>query len=166
MKAYLKNPNLYYAVVPVVAVLWVLFVMTISLPAAGRKWDKSRSDYDQAQVLIGKIAAIAPERLNQANVISGGKFDYSIAIEEVAKLARIPPSSYSLTARAPTRSAGKDKKSADVTINTVDIETLAKFLSQVLLRWSDLECDLLSVARLPAGKNVWKATMKFTYAPK
>ena len=37
MKAYLKNPNLYYAVVPVVAVLWVLFVMTISLPAAGRK---------------------------------------------------------------------------------------------------------------------------------
>jgi hypothetical protein len=166
MKAYLKNPNLYYVVVPVAAALWVLFVMMVSLPAAGRKWDKCRGDYDKAQDLIARIAAIDPDRLTRANAVSGGKFDYSIAVEEVAKLVKIPSSNYSLTARKPVHSGGKDKQNADVTINVVDIETLARFISQMLLRWSDIECDLLSIDRLPAGKNAWKATMKFTHAPK
>jgi len=138
-----------------------------SLPAADKKWDKSQSDFNKAQDLIAKIAALDPDRLNyKAEKAGGSKFDYSSAIEEIAKIVAIPSSSYSLVARRPATSGGKEKKSADVTISTVDIETLAKFISQMLLRWSDLECDLLSIDRLPAGKNNWKAVMKFTYAPK
>ncbi len=167
MKAYLKNPNFYYMLAPAAAALWIVFVMSVSLPAAEKRWTKTQTDFNRAQDLIARIIALDPDRLQYKTAKGGSsKFDYSTAIQEIATLVKIPPSNYSLVARRPVRSGGKEKRSADVTISTVDIETLAKFISQMLLRWSDLECDLLSIDRLSTGKNNWKATMKFTYAPK
>ena len=136
MKDYLKNPNLYFAAAPVAATIWMLFILFVSLPAIEKKLDKSRSDYNKAQDLIAKIAQKDPDRLHyKTEKGSGGKFDYSNAIEEVAKLVKIPSPSYQ--ARKPVRSGGKDKQSADITIDSIDIESLARFVSQMLLRWSD-----------------------------
>jgi len=167
MKAYLKNPNLYYIVAPAAAALWVIFLMTVSLPATDKNIKAAQNDYSKAQDLLAKIANIDPGRLHYKAPKNGARqFDYSTAIEEIAGMVKIPSSNYTLVARRPVRTGGKERRSADLTISTVDIETLAKFTSQMLLRWSDLECELMSLDRLSTGKNHWKAIVKFTYSPK
>ncbi len=164
MKDYFKNPNLYYIAVPLAATVWVIFVAVFSLPAANSKWEKKQEDYKRAQRLIAKIVTLAPERLNyEAKKDSSGEFDYSIAVEEITKLVKIPSSNLALTGRKTLRSGGKPRRSADISIEPVDIETLSRFISQILLRWPDLECDRLSIDKLPAGKDSWKASMKFIY---
>lgn len=164
MKDYFKNPNLYYIAVPLAATVWVIFVAVFSLPAANSKWEKKQEDYKQAQRLIAKIVTLAPERLNdKAKEGSSGDFDYSVAVEEITKLLHIPSSNLSLTGRSAIKSRGKRKRRAEITIDPVDIETLSHFISQILLHWPDLECNSLSIAKLPAGKDSWKASMKFIY---
>ncbi len=164
MKDYFKNPNLYYIAVPLAATVWVIFVAVFSLPAANSKWEKKQEDYKQAQRLIAKIVTLAPERLNyEAKKNSSGEFDYSIAIEEIRKLVKIPSSNLSLTGRKTLRSGGKPRRSADISIKPIDIETLSRFVSQILLHWPDLECNRLSITKLPARKDSWNAVVKFIY---
>ncbi len=164
MKDYYKKANLYYAAVPLVAMAFVLFVAAISLPAAGRKWKNKQEDYSKAKNLIEKIVALDPERLNyEVKKGSSGEFDYSTAVVEIIKLVKIPESNYSLRGHGMTKSGGKLRKSADVTLEKIGIETLSRFISQILLRWPDLQCDRLSIDKDPGGKDLWKATMKFVY---
>ena len=81
-------------------------------------------------------------------------------------LVKIASSNYSLRGHPITKSGGKLRKSADVTIEKVNIETLSRFISQILLRWPDLQCDRLSIDTDPGGKDMWKATIKFVYTYK
>lgn len=164
MRDYYKKANLYYAAVPLVATVFVIFVAAISLPAASRKWKNKQEDYSKAERLIRKIAALDPERLNyEAEKGSSGEFDYSTAVVEITKLVKIASANYSLRGHGMTKSGGKLRKSADVTIEKVGIEALSRFISQILLRWPDLQCDRLSIDTDPGGKDLWKATMKFVY---
>ncbi len=164
MKDYYKNPNLYYTAVPLVATVFVIFVAAISLPAASRKWKNKQEDYSKSESLIRKIVALDPERLNyKAEKGSSGEFDYSTAVVEIEKLVKIPSSNLSLRGHGVSKSGGKLRKSADITIEKVGIEILSRFISQILLRWPDLQCDRLSIDKDPGGKDLWKATMKFVY---
>jgi len=164
MKDYFKNPNLYFIAVPLAAMVFVIFVAAISLPAASRKWKNKQADYRKAKDLITKIVTLAPERLNyKVKKDSSGEFDYSIAVDEITKLVHIPSSNLSLQGNRTLKSGGKLKRSADVAMEPVDVETLSRFISQILLRWPDLECSRLSIDKLPAGKDSWKASMKFVY---
>ncbi len=164
MKDYYKKANLYYAAVPLAVTVFVIFVAAISLPAASRKWKNKQEDYAKSKDLIEKIVALDPERLDyDAKKGSSGEFDYSTAVVQIIRLAKIPESNYSLRGHGVTKSGGKLRKSADVTIDKVGIETLSRFISQILLRWPDLQCDRLSIDKLPAGKDSWKAIMKFVY---
>ena len=164
MKDYFKNPNLYYTAVPLVATAFVIFVAAISLPAASRKWKSKQKDFSKAENLIRKIVKLDPERLYyEAKKGSSGEFDYSTAVVEITKLVRIPSSNLSLKGNRTLKSGGKRKRSADIAIEPVDVETLSRFISQILLRWPDLECNRLSIDKLPAGKDSWRASMKFVY---
>ena len=164
MKDYFKNPNLYYIAVPLAVTVFVIFVIAFSLPAANRKWQKQQEDDKRAKQLITNIVRLDPERLNyEARKDSSGDFDYSVAVDEITKLVKIPSSYYSLSGGRTLRSGGKKRTSADISIEPVNIETLSRFISQILLRWPDLECDRLSIDKLPAGKDSWKASMKFIY---
>ncbi len=164
MKDYFKNPNLYYIAVPLAVTAFVIFVVVFSLPAANRKWQKQQEDDKRAKQLITNIVRLDPERLNyKAGKGSSGDFDYSAAVAEITKLVKIPSSNYSLRGGRTLKSGGKLRKSADISIEPVDIETLSRFISQILLRWPDLECDRLSIDKLPAGKDSWKSSMKFIY---
>jgi hypothetical protein len=165
MKDYYKNPNLYFIAVPLAATVFVIFVAAISLPATGRNWKKQQEDYAKAKDLITKIVKLAPERSNnEVKQGSSSEFDYPIALQEITtKLVPIPSSNLSLRDHGETKSGGKLRRSADITIEPVGIETLSRFISQILLRWPDLECSRLSINKLPAGKDSWKATMKFVY---
>ena len=164
MRDYYKKANFYYAAVPLVAIVFVLFVAAISMPAASRKWKNKQADYLKAKELIEKIVALDPERLNyKAKKGSSGEFDYSTAVVEVTTLVKIAESNYSLRGHGVTKSGGKLRKSADVTIEKANIETLSRFISQILLRWPNLQCERLSIDTDPGGKDLWKATMKFVY---
>ena len=164
MRDYYKNANFYYTAVPLVAMAFVLFVAAVSLPAASRKWKNKQEDYSKSENLIKKIVTLDPERLNyKTEKGSSGEFDYSTAVVEITKLVKIASSNYSLRGHGVTKSGGKLRKSADITIEKVGIETLSRFISQILLRWPDLQCDRLSIDKLPAGKDSWKASMKFVY---
>ena len=164
MKDYYKNPNLYFIAVPLVATVFVIFVAAISLPTAGRKWKNMQGDYAKAEGLITKIVDLDPERLNyKVEKGTSGEFDYTIAVDEITKLVHIPSSNLSLDDNKPLKSGGKLKRSADIVIEPISIETLSRFISQILLRWPDLECSRLTINKLPAGKDSWKARMKFVY---
>ena len=164
MKDYYKNPNLYFIAVPLAATVFVIFVAAISLPAAGRKCKAKLKDYAKAEDLITKIVDLAPERSNnEVKQGSSSEFDYSLAVDEITKLVHISPLNLSLHGSKTTGSGGKRRRGADVTVEPVDVETLSRFISQILLRWPDLECSRLSITKLPAGKDSWKATMKFVY---
>ncbi len=162
MKDYFKNPNLYYIAVPIAVTAFVIFVIAFSLPAANRKWQKQQEDDKRAKQLITNIVRLDPERLNyKARKGGSGDFDYSEAVEEITKLVKIPSANF--RGGKTLRSGGKKRKSADISIEPVNIETLSRFISQILLRWPDLECDRLSIDKLPAGKDSWKASMRFIY---
>lgn len=164
MKDYYKKANLYYAAVPLAVTVFVIFVAAISLPTASRNWKNKQEDYAKSKDLIEKIVALDPERLGyDAKKGSSGEFDYSTAVVQITKLVKIPSANYSLRGHGLTKSGGKLRKSADVTIDKVSITTLSRFISQILLRWPDLQCDRLSIDKLPAGKDSWKAAMKFVY---
>lgn len=164
MKDYHKNPNFYYILVPTLACIWVIFASTVSLRAANKKWDMQKSEYDKSLQLMTKILTLDPERLRYKSQKAGSsEFDYSTAVEEIAKLCKISSSNYSLRGGKALKRGGKSRKTANITIDVIDIEKLAKFLSQILLRWPNLECDVLTVTKQKSAKDAWKAAMKFTY---
>ena len=92
-----------------------------------------------------------------------GQFDYTTAIDQFAKLCGIAPSTYTLSGGREIKRSGRKSKSADMTINNTDVQTLAKFLSTILIRWPELQCDLLKLTKLKTGPDNWKVAIKFTY---
>ena len=164
MKDYLKNANLYYAAVPVLVALWAFFTWTVSLPRADEEWAKLRKEYDNVQVQVAKILTIDPERLDYTT--KEGKaieFDYVSVIDKVAKEWGIPESAYNLQAKKAKKIRGQEAQSANISIKPVKIETITQFLSALLLRWPDLQCDLIKLTKLNDGPDSWKADMKLTY---
>ncbi|HIJ67215.1 MAG TPA: hypothetical protein HPP87_02080 [Planctomycetes bacterium] len=164
MKEYLKNPNFYYAIIPLSAALWVVFAWGVSLPAAGNSWDRKQKQYKDSQGWITQILELAPQRLEyQTQKGASRQFDYATAVEQFAKICKIPPSDYSLQAGRETKRGGRKTKSANVKIEPVDVERFAQFLSNMLFQWPDLQCEQLKLTKQKGGPDVWKADIKFTY---
>lgn len=164
MKDYYKNPNFYYIIVPTFSAIWMLFVSTTALPKSKNLLNDTLTETTRAEELIFKIFEIDPERLKYQNEKGeSAEFDYTNALNQFAKLCGIAPSNYSLSGGREIKRSGRKTKSADVTINDIDIETLAKFLSTILIRWPELQCDLLKLTKLNTGKDNWKVSIKFTY---
>lgn len=164
IKKYLKNPDFYYITVPVIIAVWTIFVWTVALPASQKKWDREEKQYNDAKKLVTEILTIDPERLNykdQGNV--SGEFDYTTTVDQFARLCAISPTNYSLMGGREIKHGGKKSKSADIIINETDVENLAKFISGLLIRWPDLQCEQLKLTKLKSGPDKWKATLKFTY---
>jgi hypothetical protein len=164
MKDYYKNPNFYYAIIPLAAAVWAVFAWGVSLPAARKNWDKKKSQYNQTQTHIAKILPLAPERLEFEQAQGGSReFDYGATVEEFAKLCKIPPSDYNLQAGREMKRGGRNTKSANVQIKPIDIGRFAQFLSKMLFRWPDLQCEQLKFTKQKGGPDIWKADIKLTY---
>lgn len=164
MKQYLKNPNLYYIAVPVIVIAWALFAWLISLPSAEAKWEKQKTQYEKVQIEAAKILALAPGRLGyKQHADTATEFDYTTAIAHYAKICSIPSSAYSHNASPEIKRKGQITKSASVSIKTIGIKNFARFLSMIMLRWPDLQCDNLTLKKLKGNPDNWKATIKFTY---
>ncbi len=164
MKDYYKNPNFYYILIPVAAMLWALLARAVLLPETDSQWQKQVQENKEARSNITKILVLDPDRINyEQQKDKVVEFDYSTSVEQFAKTCRIAPSNYKLTARRIVKSRGNKIQTGDLTIKSVDIETFAKFLSSMLIRWPDLQCNQLNFTKLKAAKDLWQVRIKFIY---
>ena len=114
--------------------------------------------------MIEQILKAEPQRLTFKQEKTGNtEFDYTNVIDEFAKEFKIAPDNYTLNVRGITKREGKNIKGADLSIKTIDIENLCKFLSAILARWPELDCETFRLDKLEVGKNAWKVTLHFTY---
>jgi hypothetical protein len=164
MNKYLKNPMFYMIAVPVVAGLWMLYGWAIAYPSSVQKWKDSRTEYEEATKMIEQILKLEPQRLTKQDKTENTAFDYTNVIDQFTKEYNIAPDNYNLNVRGITKREGKSIKGADLSIKAIDIENLCKFLSAVLARWPELDCDTFRLDKLEAGKNAWKVSMHFTYS--
>ena len=164
MKEYLKNPNLYYIVIPAVSALWALWAWAGSVPAAEKNWSKQKTIYQNAQVQIDKILNLDPQRLEyKQQEGKGSQFDYSSVVEQFARVCDISSSDYSFQTGREMKRGNRTTKTATVQIKPINIEKFTKFFFTIMLPWPDLQCDQLRLTKLPAGPDAWKVNMKFTY---
>lgn len=164
MNKYLKNPIFYMIVVPIAAGLWMLYGWAIAYPASVQKWQDSKAQYDEAQNMIKQILTLEPQRLTFKQEKTGNtEFDYTNVVDQFTKDFNIAEDNYTLNVRGVTKREGKSIKGADLSIKMIDIESLCKFLSAILARWPELDCETFRLDKLDAGKNVWKVTLHFSY---
>lgn len=165
MKIDLKNPNVYYIAIPVIAGLWAILAGFVFYPGSIEAWEKSQADFESAGKQITQLVALQPKRLAYKvdEKAKPEEFDYSKTINEFAQVFSISDSNYNLTVRGQTKKAGRQAKSATILIKTIDIEKLAQFLSAMLLRWPELKCEVLGIERVKNAKNNWKVNMSLTY---
>lgn len=165
MNKYLKSPIFYMVIVPIAAALWMLYGWAIAYPVSVQKWQDSKVQYDEAQNMLKQILTLEPQRLTFKQEKSGNtEFDYTNVMDQFTKEFSIAPDNYTLNVRGITKREGKSIKGADLTIKMIDIENLCKFLSAVLARWPELDCETFRLDKLEAGKNSWKVTLHFTYS--
>lgn len=159
-----KNPNFYYIAAPAVAGFFALLTVFVFYPAAVKHWQESEAEYKAAQEWADKLLALQPDRLLSANqAASAETFDFTVIVDDFAKVFSISPANYTISVKGEVKKQGKRAKSATLSIKTIDIEKLTKFVSSMLARWPDLECDVLSLDKGKAGKDDWKADLTLTY---
>jgi len=165
MKEHLRNPLFYMIAVPALTGLWMLYAWALAYPSSVQKWTDSKTEYEEAQKTLEQILRIEPQRLTfKQEKSQTTNFDYTNVIDQFTEQFGIASDNYTLNVRDATKKAGKTVKSADMSIKTIDIENFCKFLSAVLTRWPELECETLRLDRLPTGKNAWKVVnVHFTY---
>jgi len=165
MKELLKNPNFYYIVAPSVTLVFALMAAFVFYPRASAKWQDSESEFKEVQTKAEELLKLQPERLAYKvdETKTGEKFDFTVVINDFAKVFDIRESNYTTSVKGQVRKQGKMARSATVSIKSIDIEKLCKFLSTMLAYWPDLECDVLSLDKGKAGKDDWKADLTLTY---
>jgi hypothetical protein len=164
MKDIHRNPNLYYILAPAVIAMWPLLVWAVYLPRAERNWKGDKDNYLKAQKTIGEILYHDPDRLNlkDANKTED-TFDYVVAVDEIARSCGIPSSLYKLNSRTPVTSRGIRSQSCRVTLNQIDVARFAKFLSDIQLRWPNLQCQTIGVRKKKGIPDQWQIDLDFKY---
>jgi len=165
MMQMLKNPAFYYILLPVLAGLWLLTAGFIFYPRSVAAWEDSRKEYESSREWIEKLVILQPKRLafQVDPSAKSEEFDFTRTIYEFAQVFSISPNNYTSNVRGLVKRAGRPSRSAAITIKSIDIERLAQFLSAMLLRWPELNCEVLSLEKNKAGKNDWKVELTLTY---
>jgi hypothetical protein len=165
IKELIRDPKVYYILVPLVCAVWPLWVGLMALPSAQKTWADEKTSYAEAEKVIAQIYKIDPERFTAAQ--GQGKaavFSYPAAVEQVARSCGVPSTEYKLQTSAVMKAKeGQQTQDAQVTLNQVNIVTFAKFLSTIQLRWADLQCTSLKLAKKKGTADMWKADMTLKY---
>jgi hypothetical protein len=165
IKKLIRDPQLYYVLVPVVCALWPIWLAIFAMPAAQKAWKQETESYELAQKVTLHIIELDPERLTLAQ--NRGKiaaFSYPAAVEQVAHSCGIPSAEYKLQLSATMKTKeGQQTQDADISLKQVDLKAFAKFLSTMQLRWADLQCTSLKLTKQKGAPDIWKADMKLKY---
>ena len=162
MKDYLKNPLLYYILIPVILLIWVVYSSSVALPNKHKTWREKVTTYEKVQPMLAQIATLAPERVIQVDEKTGG-FDYDKAINKTAQLCRVSASNITPNIRGKMFQGGQEIQDASISLNQVGIRQFSMFLSISLHLWPDLQCERLKLTRIKGPKDKWKADMNFRY---
>ena len=165
MKDYLKNPNLYYIGVPVIAAVWALLAGTVFYPGSVKTFQEdAKPEYEKSQEWIEKILTIQPQRLQyKGEGTTSGKFDFGDTINTFTQVFQISPSKYTLNVRPEVPKGGKRARTATMSIKEIDVEKTARFVSAMLTGWPDLKCDVLGLEKAKTGKDNWNVDLTLTY---
>ncbi len=166
MKDKLKNPNLYYILMPVVAGIWAILAGFVFYPKSVKAWQEdAKPDYKQAQELMLKIIKIEPERLLTKEIKTGkdGEIDFGSAVDTLTQLLDIHTSKYTLSVQKPVKKAGKKSRTAAMTIKEIDIESTGRFISAMLALSPDIKCDVVSIDKAKSGKDNWNITIRMSH---
>jgi hypothetical protein len=58
---------------------------------------------------------------------------------------------------------GQINQDAAMTIDKIDIEKFTRFISVMHIRWSNLQCTNVSLAKIKGEKDSWKTDVRFIY---
>lgn len=159
-----KNPDLFFTLVPILAALWALGAGMIFYPRSVKTWKETQGQYAEAGVLIEQILQIEPERINfQQQEEQSSEFDYANEVDRFTKDFGIVSGSYTLSVRPGLKQKGKMRKSADLSFKSVQVETAAGFVSAMLARWPDLQCEQITLDKVGTAKNEWNVTVRLLY---
>ena len=159
-----KNPTFYYILIPVLSGLWPIWVGLISLPGAAQNWVVEEKQRVNAEKIITEILTLDSERLQLAGTHSkSGKFNYATAVYQVAKICGIRDDNCELSSGVPTKVGDQDVQTGKVTLEKVDIEKFAEFLSMMQLRWPNLQCTQLKLTKQKGLPDLWKGNLTFKY---
>lgn len=165
LKQKLKDPNVYYIGVPIAAAFFALLAAFVFYPGSVKSWEDNKSEFEEAQKWAGKLADLQPDRLNY-KVAQGSEsetFDFTVIVDELAKAYTISPSNYTTSVKGEIKKQGKTARTATLSVKSIGIVKLSEFLSAMLARWPDLECDVVSLDKGKAGKDDWQADLTLTY---
>jgi len=165
MKDIYRKPIFYYVLAPVLIGLWPLWLLAMGLPGAKTGYENETAQYREAEQLIGQILNdLDPQRLDYAIAKkTKDEFDYTTAIDQVTKFCRIPASNYKLSSSPIRKTKGEKSQDASMTIEKIDIEGFARFLSIMHTRWASLQCSNVTLAKIKGEKNAWKVDVRFIY---
>jgi len=165
MRDIYKQPIFYYILLPIVVGIWPLWLFTVGLPGVKADYVKQDKKYQDAEVLIKQILELDPQRLDYAKASAGkSEFDYTLAIDQVCQLCKIPTTGYKLSSSPIRRiKGGQTSQDATMSIDKIDVEKFAKFLSVMHMRWQGLQSTNVTLSKHKATKDTWKADVRFKY---
>jgi hypothetical protein len=164
MKDILKNPYVYYILVPVIAALWPVIIWGIYLPSARNSFSEDKDQYTKAQQVIDELLTADPERLNYTQEKGASTdFDYATAVQKTAEFCSLGPGNYKLSSGIVTTSEGQKSQSASVSLKDVDITKTMRFLSAIQLRWSGLQCTKVTLRKKKGLPDAWDVDFTFKY---
>ncbi|MBN1126407.1 MAG: hypothetical protein JXA82_15485 [Sedimentisphaerales bacterium] len=158
----IHNRNFYFFLIPILGACWLVFSIAVSASAAGT-WMEEQTEWTMVRERLHSILELDPSRRSYKESNTNAKeFDYANVIDALARSYGIPTTVYRVSSKPPIV---KDKKiqTADVTIDTIDIQKLSSFLTRILTNWPDLNCDTLTLTKVANTKDSWKVYLKFSY---
>lgn len=163
-KDFWKQPDFFFLLLPVLAALWALLSGLVFYPRHGKAFSDEKTQYAEAAALIEQILQLEPARIHyQGQTGPSGDFDYTVEVDRFAKELGISSGSYTLNVRQVLKQKGKTRRSADLSFKSVKIETAAGFLSAMLARWPDLQCEQIALDKTGTGKNEWNVKLRLVY---
>jgi len=166
MKDLYKNPVLYYIAIPIIAGVWPLLVRGIYLPAAQKDVEEQIVQSKKAEPIMLDILSLDPERLEFADANdAAAEFTYGGAVDWVANICKIPPSAYNVSSSLIITANKQKTQSAKVDLKQVGVVRFAKFLSMIQLRWANLQCERVKLAKKEglADNDAWDVDIEFKY---
>ncbi|MHC4126352.1 MAG: hypothetical protein ACYSRR_07880 [Planctomycetota bacterium] len=159
MKDAIKNPLLYFLVVPVGIAIWPLLVWAVYLPNAQNSFAEEQASYEEGEKIIKNILVLDPDRIKLDKREGGKEFEYSSAIREASSKAVMSSMNYSHS----TKKKRKGIQTCHVELTEIGIQKFALFLSGILVQWPSLECVKVNFKPVKNKKDVWDIDMDFKY---
>lgn len=163
-KDFWKQPDFAFVLLPVMAAVWALVSGLVVYPRHGKAWNDKKAQFAEAELLMDQILQLEPVRIHyQEQSGQSGEFDFTREVDRFTKELGIGSGSYTLNVRQAIKQKGKTRKSADLSIKSIRVETLAGFLSSMLARWPDLQCEQATLDKVANTKNEWNVKLRLVY---